>query len=118
MTKQEIFDKVTAHLRSQGAAALSSRTGWATYRAEDGKMCAIGCLLEDGEYDPSFECRNVRGLAEDGDLPDRFMDKVEFLEILQSAHDYHLKNNGIPAWETRMAIIADCFGLQRTEATQ
>ena len=57
MNQQEIFDKVATHLIAQGKQSLS----WidthlsCAYRGDEGAMCAAGCLIPDGEYDPVFE---------------------------------------------------------------
>lgn len=54
MTNQEVFDKVAKHLLIQGEKSIGVADKCA-YRGENGKKCAIGCLIPDAKYDPSFE---------------------------------------------------------------
>lgn len=54
MTDQEIFDKVATHLLTQNAKSVGA-PGKCMYRAEDGKMCAVGVLIPDEAYDPCIE---------------------------------------------------------------
>lgn len=56
MNDQEIFDKVAAHLIKQGGPALNADHE-CMYRAPNGYMCAIGCLIPDSDYDPVIEGR-------------------------------------------------------------
>lgn len=53
-TMQEVFDKVVDHLRTQGEPAKNSR-GKCKYKTDSGLKCAIGCLIEDDEYNPKME---------------------------------------------------------------
>ena len=53
-TLQHVFDAVATHLLSQPGPAMSS-TGTCRYRAPDGRMCAVGCLIPDDRYDPGIE---------------------------------------------------------------
>ena len=48
MNTQEIFDKVATHLLTQNARSHSG--GSCLYRAPNGNMCAIGCLISTGTY--------------------------------------------------------------------
>jgi hypothetical protein len=56
-TLQETFDKMVNHLRKQNSKSLlaDERDDTCAYRGKDGKMCAVGCLIEDEFYDPSLE---------------------------------------------------------------
>lgn len=60
MTKQELFDKVAAHLltqkkRAMGLLTPGSETLKCVYRAPDGCTCAIGSLIPDEVYIPDME---------------------------------------------------------------
>ena len=46
---QTVFDRVATHLLTQNAQSLDIVDGECLYRGEDGKMCAAGCLLTDGQ---------------------------------------------------------------------
>ena len=62
MNKQEIFDKVVNHLMTQGkrAGILGDDSVFeCRYRAEDGKKCAVGCLITDDAYTPDIEGSNI-----------------------------------------------------------
>ena len=49
MTPREVFDKVKAHLLTQGGRA--TRFGRCAYRGDNGTKCAVGCLIADEHYD-------------------------------------------------------------------
>ena len=91
MNAQEIFDKVVAHLNKQGHRAISD-TGRCVYRATNGDMCAVGCLLGDmyvPEMDPEMDTdmgHGAQSLIETFNLP--FADHVSLLRDLQQCHDY------------------------------
>ena len=62
MTDQEIFDRVVAHFIKQGHRSVTvdqHAPGGAVpdcmYRAPNGDMCAIGCLISDEAYSPGIE---------------------------------------------------------------
>jgi len=52
--KQKIFNKVVRHLLKQDCQA-TDEGGNCRYRGNDGTMCAVGCLIPDKLYSPSFE---------------------------------------------------------------
>lgn len=53
MTKQEIYDKVCAHLAQQKTRSM--KDGACAYRGDDGKMCAVGCLIPARMYRKRME---------------------------------------------------------------
>ena len=57
MNTQQIFDKVATHLLTQNRQAMT--LGGCMYRAEDGAMCAVGCLINDNEYTEELEGRSL-----------------------------------------------------------
>ena len=97
MNKQEIFDTVVNHLRKQGEKSQDEDSGTCMYRLpKDGKMlkCAVGCLIDDDEYDPSMENRTILSIFEPHSglrIPKlrKLEDHVSFLQGLQSIHDIH-----------------------------
>lgn len=117
---QEIFDTVATHLIKQGGPAMNVRGTDCAYRAQDGKMCAVGCLMTDEEYTSDFEGNGVVELIDKGWRPqgvDRMTPKMRsFLQELQTAHDNCLDEIGIDAWRARMVYIAGRYNLKMGEA--
>lgn len=100
-TRSEIFNYVVEHLRRQGKQSVLSDNGWlvpgastCAYRGAGETMCAVGALIADDEYDPSWECCPVEFLF-DEDVPaslrERLAPHEEMLTDLQHFHDTHLK---------------------------
>lgn len=122
MTAQEIFDKVTAHLRKQGKASVDI-DGSCAYRGEGGTSCAVGCLIPDEMYDEMMEGGAVH--AEEPKYPELYKaidvlglrGNVGLLTSLQRAHDETLQHVGMPSWENYMANIARSRGLTYTPPT-
>lgn len=112
MTPQEIFDKVATHLFAQGEMAMDPNTDTCRYRTQDGKKCAIGCLIPDELYDQRMEGCSVSGLVGAKFLlPSFFNENIHFLDNLQRVHD------GIGCWSseeslrTELAKVADTYNL-------
>lgn len=91
MNRQEIFDKVLDHLRTQGKPAVESIKGICQYLTNDGRKCAIGCLIPEGStafntkgnvnvlLERNPELKELWGVNSDND--------VEFLLTMQGVHD-------------------------------
>lgn len=105
-TAQEIFDTVTNHLMTQGKPAKEGHT--CLYRSPDGLKCAVGCLIEDSEYNSDMEGTSVAGLIQDNRLPERLKDHSQLLADLQLVHDDWHPNQ----WEDRLIRTAYRYGLQ------
>jgi hypothetical protein len=93
-TREEIFDHVEKHLKSQGCRSLlpdGHITGYCAYRGEEGRMCAVGCLIGDDEYTSALEHLSVVELSPPSPrpvtLPDRLLPHVSMLKALQNFHD-------------------------------
>jgi hypothetical protein len=94
LTLQQVFDKAAVHLLTQRARALDASGDTCMYRAPDGKMCAVGALIDDDAYHLALE---GRGVVADGvsaaleasgvDMQD--VGVVCMLEDLQALHDGH-----------------------------
>ncbi len=130
--RQELFDKVSKHLLTQGERAVTASSGAGLvccYRTEDGLMCAVGCLIDDKYYHPEFE---GVGLYDDDALtaaegsPDErpFMvrsaleaslgyipnaEEIRLLQDLQSIHD--VESNWI--YDGGMAVRLQHFATYR-----
>ena len=110
MIRQEIFDKVLAHLREQGKAAVDG--GKCKYRATDGSKCAVGCLIPDARYYSELEGHGPIYLLAEGALPGIEAFHGSFLAELQEAHDGGLATFGMGNWEFEMRDIAVKHRLQ------
>lgn len=113
MNRQEIFDKAVAGLRSQGFEK-SMDHGTCSYRADDGKKCAIGWLIKDENYDSTIEGRgaNSSEVIEMTRL-DPVDEKDElFLAELQQMHDYSKSPENM---RERLHMFAGWYNLNRKE---
>lgn len=123
MNKQEIFDTVVAHLRKQGKkASLVLGDGdfdgvACRYRTSDGLKCAFGCVINDDEYNPSFEGKSVQGVLEQENCPSSLKnrlgitfspggvptgDNFYLLGALQQVHDHF----PVESWEEEFRRVA------------
>lgn len=99
MTNQEAFDRACRAIIEQGRPSYDEATGRCMYRSADGARCAIGHLIPDSEYQPSFE----------GDAAPRVALAVpslagldhEMLDELQTAHD----NAAVPDSEQFLSLF-------------
>lgn len=119
LTKQEIFDKVRAHLLAQGAKSQDG-AGECRYRAKDGLKCALGCLITDDAYDPKIEgdapvveaertnAREKRliSVLERSGIPTDD-DAIDFLRALQGIHD----DSEPYQWPAKLTLLAVDQGL-------
>lgn len=90
---QEVFDLVVEHLFTQGRPAYDGSQG-CMYRTYDGLRCAVGVLIPDDLYHPSFETIEVRVLIQelfDADLAD-WREHEYLLNALQLTHDNCLRD--------------------------
>lgn len=89
MDAQECFDKVVVHLIKQGKTCYDPIRNISLYRTKDGLKGAIGCLIEDDEYDPSFESLKLAQLLEvaPDSLKERLAPHFDLLIDLQKAHN-------------------------------
>lgn len=115
MDNQEIFDKVVTHLRKQGGPALDKK-GRCKYRAGNGRMCAVGCLIPDNLYHKDMEGKPVGC----GFPIDSVLYEIGFgnsgLELLSCLQELHDRFNVGPTWpagfEERLSEIANNFKLE------
>jgi hypothetical protein len=60
-TRQQMFDFMLNHLRNQGGPSVNDSAGGGIgesgcmYRGDNGRMCAIGCMVPDILYDADLE---------------------------------------------------------------
>jgi hypothetical protein len=89
--RADIFKYVVDHLRKQGCQSLVDHEGNCAYRGKGGAMCAVGVLIADDEYDPTWEGSGIDQLVEKSLLPPPLMERIkqnlEMLIDLQNLHD-------------------------------
>jgi hypothetical protein len=120
-TAQETFTLVKNHLLKQMDKAQTIKQGAETpicaYRGNNGKRCAIGCLIPDPMYDASIEGQSAYTLFDGGNvlcefqmlfLPKGVNTPLHFLKQLQSIHDDILPCH----WEARLKRFAEEYNLQ------
>ena len=111
MTLQEIFNRVSQHLLAQGEQS-TRRGGGCAYRGDNGKACAVGCLIKDEAYKPvieglSTERAEVRRalMASIGPVSGKAFDLLSELQIV---HDYTAPDG----WPAALAEVAANFKLK------
>jgi hypothetical protein len=93
---QEMFTKITEHLLKQGKRSMYSKPSMyssdmvksCAYRGENGRTCAVGCLIPDEDYTPEMEGVGVSRLQQH--WPDLFQfdgNQLDLLADLQNLHD-------------------------------
>jgi hypothetical protein len=109
MTRQEMFNKMVAHLREQKAFSVKLNPWRCRYRGSNGTKCAIGALIPDDKYDHTFEGYLVHNLMFDFEQSD-----TDFLRDAQkSLHD----SLGLLPWdsntfEVKAANFAETYDLE------
>lgn len=113
MNRQEVFDRAVSGLRSQGFEK-SMDEGTCSYRANDGKKCAIGWLVDDANYDPTLEGRgaNCDEVIEMARIYDVKEGDTLFLAYLQQVHDYATNPKDM---QKRLMKFAEEYGLDSKE---
>ena len=119
ISKQEIYDKVKAHLLTQNAKSYDVENDMCMYRHPDGLKCAIGVLIPDDAYTPDMEGHNVTAMTLYPDLWDRFPEvlkeiPVSLLSALQSVHDDY----DVHQWPSALARVAKTHNLNPNKDTQ
>lgn len=146
MTNQQIFDKVWAHIKQQGHASL--QRGSCVYKAPNGDMCAVGCLLPSGTDTAPMEGGGVDSVLVVEKLDGKIVSKIrdgfkiasdrdlavaialdsagldwedrEVVRFLGSLQAAHDKylQTSLDMWEGRMRTLAEVWGLVAPEAPQ
>ena len=103
-TREEIFEHVAEHLKNQDARSMQVKPDGSgvqcAYRGAGDRMCAVGCLIADDEYDPGMEnlsvtelsgmwpCRPGVTISSRVSLPERLNPHAQMLADLQGLHDF------------------------------
>lgn len=111
MNKQEIYDKVKAHLLAQGRRALRPGSKRAcVYRAPNGDKCAAGVLIADEHYSEDLEGKpaycnfDVNYALRKSDVPEECL---SFVGELQTIHD----TAPVGVWREKLEALARRKGL-------
>lgn len=109
--RQEVFDRVCKHLLTQGEKSM--KDGECAYRGDDGKMCAVGCLIDDEHYTPDLEgkmvCRAAVRKALEGSLSIPVdLTSHQLLLELQECHD----ETPPDIWQDALEDIAYFYDLE------
>ncbi len=109
MTLQEIFDKVSLHLKTQKCRSVNKVTRYCLYRGMNGTSCAVGCLIPDKDYHCSMEYKNIRNIEVLQEIlgEDQYSIKLHLLDKLQYLHDYLSPEE----WDDELPLIANQFKL-------
>lgn len=113
-TLQETFDKIVDHLRKQNSKSLmeAPRDDTCAYRGQDGKMCAVGCLIKDEFYDPSLEENIVQNkLVKNALNLSGYCTDEKFLKLMESMQQCH-DLNSVKDWEYHFGSIATRYDLE------
>lgn len=94
MTHQQIFDKICLHFKDQQKRSFIPRIGckYKIVNSKETLKCAVGCLIEDNEYDEIFDCTTSMSLTSmidyfDNKHPIINSSNYNILYDLQYAHD-------------------------------
>ena len=109
--KQHLFDTMVNHLRQQDGRSRLAHAAQCAYRGADGAMCAVGCLISDGEYCPTMEGSGIQRLELADGIPS---DTLQLLIDLQMTHD----QTSVQFWEDDFALISRKFNLKYKEQAQ
>jgi hypothetical protein len=115
MTPQEVFDIVVGHLRKQGCKSIG-KFGGCKYLTDDGKMCAIGCLIKSDEYSPKMEGHVLFDLISmhmecvPDSLKERLAPHKSLLNHFMRVHDFV----AVELWESAFQGIAKELSLTYT----
>src|SRR5687768_7605629 len=102
MELQQTYEAIRAYFTQPDADFAITTDGKCKYRTEDGRGCAVGCLIPPALYKPAMEGRGVQALVVKG-MSDAYQPALEemllddagvdraralrFLEAAQGAHD-------------------------------
>ncbi len=109
LTRQEIFDRVASHLLIQKEHSVDVSGDMCLYRGMNGIKCAVGVLIPDEVYSPSFEGKDfmvvwvtVPALADIIAAEDLYLTKR-----LQQIHDAC----SVLSWRKKLLELAVSFEL-------
>ena len=107
-TRQDLFNTAYAGLKAQGFKQSLGSRGHCQYRGEDGCKCAVGHLIPDERYNPSFEGNGVTYTPISSAAGVEEVGGILFLREMQVAHDH----GELPlVMEAKLRALAEKHGL-------
>lgn len=108
----DLFGRVARHLIKQSAKAKGSGGG-CRYLAEDGKQCAVGCLIRPDAYVATMEGSEVDSdevlrVLEQSGIATAHRAVRELLRLLQRVHDHE----AVADWASALSHIAADNGFE------
>ena len=134
LTQQQVFDKVVNHLLTQKKKSIDDLG--CCYLNPDGLMCAVGCLIPQGQHEPWMEGQGVSSADEEGEdmrkilraqgvdveievklnddnaICEPYSQNLKMLVDLQHCHDMMEP----PLWADRLRLIAADYNLNTLES--
>lgn len=111
MNYKKIFNIISKHMLEQKVRS-SNEDGLCFYKCEDGRMCAIGCILPDDHPGLKLHCNIEELLKLFPDLRKvwdiRYKDDIIFLKELQLIHD---KQNPLK-WKEYLKKFAEKYHIK------
>ena len=111
MDNQEAFNFIGAHLLTQ--RAQSRDPSGCRYRGPNGTKCAVGALIPDDQYDPTFEGSPVGAIQDDTPALEGL--DFQLLSQLQNIHDL-LPNP--QQWGAELRTVAKAHNLSIAQLAQ
>jgi hypothetical protein len=112
-TTQDLFDHIVRHLFKQHAKSLYTDVNGSSrckYRGEEGRKCAVGCVIDDSIYDPSMEHKDIYALMVEIRKSigrELFSSDFGVLTNLQGVHDGAM----VHEWPRQCMKVAETHGL-------
>jgi len=118
-TKQEVFDKAVAHLRSMKKRSIKVIDGnpRCLYRGPKGARCVMGAFIPDELYNENMEDQGASVVIDDTTGLQHLKSHSALLNVLQSIHDNadHWNRKGFnKAGEKALKNLAVDFQLKYT----
>ena len=105
---QILFDTIAGHLLNQNA---KSENDTCQYRSSDGKMCAIGCLIDDKNYNGGLEGHGLTYITLSVTRSIGFTLSAKQFKMLGNFQEIHDRYD-VEDWETEIEQLAKEFNLQ------
>lgn len=114
---QVMFTKMVQHLRQQNSKSIQQTEfgNDCMYRGEGGKMCAVGCLISDGNYSWDLEGTQVTSMyVMDAIENSGFNNDLYDIDLLKSMQNIHDKRPTCE-WEDGFDAVALEYNLEVPE---